>query len=195
MLIWFKLPIFIILFIIILLFTLLLYKLRPRNFKAWILVPMSLYNCFVLGFTLLPIRIYDKEYLLEYHQIFKGNIKYTQLIPMKSILSFIQKDNGNMIQILGNILLFLPIPFFLYVIYIDKEKKFFHFIFIGIITSLCIESLQLLNNLLTKFPSHVFDIDDIILNSVGIILGTIVIFLFYKTPCINKIMDILFKKK
>jgi glycopeptide antibiotics resistance protein len=90
---------------------------------------------------------------------------YIQLIPFKTI---IQTISNNPIQVFGNILLLLPLGFML--------KKFTKLSFIRcvIICALCslgIEVLQYIVDISLAFPNHIVDIDDIILNVVGGIVG------------------------
>lgn len=68
-------------------------------------------------------------------------------------------------NIVGNILLFIPFGFF--ISYIMKTKKIYAPLIISIITSLTIEFTQL------KI-GRTFDVDDIILNLVGAIIGYII---------------------
>ncbi len=65
-------------------------------------------------------------------------------------------------NVLGNILLFLPYGFF--ISHYLKEKKMFPILILTLIVSIAVESTQLM-------IGRVFDIDDIMLNVVGGVLG------------------------
>ena len=65
-------------------------------------------------------------------------------------------------NVLGNIIMFLPYGFF--TSYFLKEKRLIPILALTVITSLTIESTQLM-------IGRVFDIDDILLNIVGGVLG------------------------
>lgn len=89
------------------------------------------------------------------------------LIPFKEIFRYPFLSREFIRNVIGNILLFLPFGF--YVGYYLKKSKLSLITIISFITSLTIELIQ------TKI-GRTFDIDDIILNIIGGILG----FLIYK---------------
>jgi glycopeptide antibiotics resistance protein len=71
-------------------------------------------------------------------------------------------------QIAGNFIMLLPLGIFLPILY--KNLSFIKVLFIAMFTSIIIELIQLISN------SRRTDIDDVILNTSGAIVG----FLFYK---------------
>lgn len=90
------------------------------------------------------------------------NFGTSNLIPFKEIFRY---DIGSRLfvkNIIGNVLLFLPYGYF--VSYYLKSKKLFPTMFLTILVSITIEIVQL--NI-----GRTFDIDDIILNTIGGILG------------------------
>ena len=91
-----------------------------------------------------------------------NNISSNNLIPFREMLRY---DFGSRLflkNVLGNIIMFLPYGFF--TSYFLKEKKLLPILILTVVTSLTIESTQLM-------IGRVFDIDDILLNIVGGILG------------------------
>ena len=84
------------------------------------------------------------------------------IIPFTEILRYEIGSNAFNMNVLGNILIFLPFGYFIssYV----KAKKVNHILFISIITSFTVEIVQ-------HYIGRSFDIDDILLNVVGSILG------------------------
>ena len=91
-----------------------------------------------------------------------NNISSNNLIPFREMLRY---DFGSRLflkNVLGNIIMFLPYGFF--TSYFLKEKKLLPILILTVLTSLTIESTQLM-------IGRVFDIDDILLNIVGGILG------------------------
>ena len=81
-------------------------------------------------------------------------------------------------QIFGNILLLAPVPVFLGLIRPDMNgKKLF---FTGLLSSVSIEALQLLENMAARYPNRVVDIDDVFLNTAGVLLGVIGLLFFRK---------------
>lgn len=91
-----------------------------------------------------------------------NNISSNNLIPFREMFRY---DFGSRLflkNVLGNIIMFLPYGFF--TSYFLKEKRFLPIFILTVITSLTIESTQLM-------IGRVFDIDDILLNIVGGVLG------------------------
>lgn len=89
----------------------------------------------------------------------------TNLIPFKEIFRYpIGSANFNS-QVLGNILLFVPFGYF--ASHYAKIKKFSAVSFITLLVSLTIEVVQ-------KYIGRSFDIDDIILNVLGGIIGFLI---------------------
>lgn len=86
-------------------------------------------------------------------------------------------------NIVGNILLYMPLGFFV-TAYID-ERKIFPTMIISLITTISIELVQLV-------IGRVFDIDDIILNLFGGFLGALIFTLLDKLK--DKLPDILNKE-
>ena len=90
------------------------------------------------------------------------NISSNNLIPFREMFRY---DFGSRLflkNVLGNIIMFLPYGFF--TSYFLKEKRLIPILALTVITSLTIESTQLM-------IGRVFDIDDILLNIVGGVLG------------------------
>ncbi len=99
--------------------------------------------------NLIPFKIFYETYI----EIFKNN----------NITYFI-------ISFLGNIGMFIPIGFFILLLWNINSKKV---IIIGFLISFFIEIVQL-------FLSRGTDIDDLILNTFGVFLGTLLYKLFNK---------------
>ena len=105
-------------------------------------------------------------YILCLFQVvtFQDNNNYSSnnLIPFKEMFRYTLGSRLFLKNVLGNIIMFLPYGFF--TSYFLKEKKLFPIFILTIVTSLAIESTQLM-------IGRVFDIDDILLNILGGILG------------------------
>ena len=86
----------------------------------------------------------------------------TNLIPFKEILRYDFGTYGFYRQVIGNIVMFIPFGFF--ATYYTKIKKISSITFITLLVSLTIEIVQ-------KNIGRCFDIDDILLNVIGGILG------------------------
>ena len=89
----------------------------------------------------------------------------TNLVPFKEILRYsIGSENFNR-QVIGNIILFIPLGFFF--TYYTRIKKIGSITIIAVLISFTIETVQ-------KYIGRSFDIDDIILNVVGGIIGFLI---------------------
>ena len=86
----------------------------------------------------------------------------SNFIPFKEILRYEFGSRLFFLNVVGNMLMFCPYGFFIG--YILKNKKVYTTIILGLITSVTIETTQLQ-------IGRVFDIDDIILNVVGVVIG------------------------
>ncbi|EFK38722.1 MULTISPECIES: VanZ family protein [Peptoniphilus] len=112
------------------------------------------------------------------HFNFVGNFKDrisagnwgVNLIPFRTIKSYIKYSGflHSLINILGNVLIFLPLGYIIPIIY-NRYKNFTKFIYLTISISIFIEFIQF-------FIGRSVDIDDLILNTLGGILG----YLYYK---------------
>ena len=86
----------------------------------------------------------------------------TNLVPFREMFRYpVGSENFNR-QVIGNILLFMPFGFF--ATYYTKIKKISSISFMSILVSLTIEVVQ-------KYIGRSFDVDDIILNVLGCIIG------------------------
>ena len=91
-------------------------------------------------------------------------------VPFLHIAEYDNKREA-LINIIGNVLLFLPTGILLPVLY-RRLDRFGKVLAAGACISLCIELIQLL------LPGSVTDIDDLILNTAGVALGCAIFSLF-----------------
>lgn len=112
-----------------------------------------------------------------FHVTGTGTLYDTLLYGLKirpeqlNILPFMD-DDIDIIAYMLNILLFIPLGFFLPILWV-QFRKIKHIIAVGFSFSLLIEISQLLNNRRT-------DIDDLILNTLGALIGFVILILFAK---------------
>ena len=127
----------------------------------------------ILAVTIFPIPIQGLKEIGLY------GWDNNNFIPFVSILDISFNDNLSVIikikQIIGNIVLFIPMGFFIPFIWKSKNN-FRKALSIGILCSFSIELLQYIISLLLGFNYKVTDVDDILLNTLGFIIG----FLLYK---------------
>jgi glycopeptide antibiotics resistance protein len=133
--------------------------LTSKFMKATFTVLFILYLLFLTYLTLLD-HFYGREFV---H-------RSINIIPFKTINQFLTSSyNQNIVvtNILGNILAFMPMGFLLPLVFkkLDNFKKVLLFVLIGTVS---IEVLQYITG------AGATDIDDVILNAVGGILGYII---------------------
>lgn len=145
-------------------------KAKNKNFNNFLFSARFIfYILCLIKLTILPMRITPIEGMTFDFSY------YYQIVPFKTINQVI-KYNTWKIQLIGNVLLLLPLPIFIG--FIKKNFSFTNLILIGFIASISIECIQLFIDILTRFPNKLADIDDIILNLIGSLIGAILIKIF-----------------
>lgn len=96
------------------------------------------------------------------------NVRWLNIKPFDTVMKNFSSTSG-MIQFLGNIILLMPLVYFLKYM---AEKRFssLKIMALSFLTSVAIEGIQALINICTEFPCHAVDIDDVILNASGAFL-------------------------
>ncbi|MCH4886083.1 VanZ family protein [Acidaminobacter sp. JC074] len=98
-----------------------------------------------------------------------SNLKSANFIPLRHISGYMEMYFKPAMKIMGlKILWFVPLGYF--IPSLTKRKRFKHVLIIGLSTILFFEIMQLILSL------GQFDVDDIILNGIGLVLG----YMFYK---------------
>ena len=97
---------------------------------------------------------------------FNGN-----LVPFRTISSYLASTPSlNVaVQLLGNVLLFVPLGFFLAYGSVFRTAKA---LTVGLFVAVLVEAWQ-------SLVGRTFDIDDVILNGIGVVLGVSVAVLFF----------------
>lgn len=145
-----------------------------KNIKS-----ISFLGCIISVFIIMMICFFpfpfQAEILDDIHANHETGCAYN-FIPFKSIISIIREAftyklyGGIVTQIIGNILLFTPFTMFLSAYYEDKNK-FIKVIVSSLFLTILVESLQGIFNYMLQYNYRAVDIDDIILNTLGGILG------------------------
>ncbi len=165
--------------------TLIIRKRKGKNILIGKEIMTNLFALYIIGLvgvTLFPISIMSGESIAE----LKSTVSLDQrlginLVPFKGYInSFISLQENNighffyLRSLLGNLLLLMH----------KKEiRSIKNVIIISFLTSLSIEVLQLIENItyLSSFPGRSVDIDDLILNTIGGLLGYYIFKIIYKT--------------
>ena len=112
-------------------------------------------------------------YIGSYYRQHLTDFKYN-LYPFKTIFTYIIEFNSNdkapfVINIIGNIVLFIPFGFLLPITFQKRLNRLDKLLFACVLGILSIEIVQLVLKI------GVFDIDDVILNGTGVLLGFIIL--------------------
>jgi glycopeptide antibiotics resistance protein len=143
-----------------------------------------IYISLVISVTLFPLPL---GFHYEYDNLFRS----TNFVPLATIINNISQigtaydgDVFFMISLIvknvgGNILLLMPLGFFAPIVW-NKAKGFKAVTLLGLVMSITIELLQLLESFGGGW-GRVTDIDDVICNVVGAIIGYLIYVLIIKT--------------
>lgn len=153
------------------------------------------YLIFILKIAIMPVYILDEKAYADFTQHIKGiSLQGLQPIPFETIKGILEiKAFAGAIQIVGNILLLMPLAFIVVWIVNYTNKKVS--LALGLVATCLIETIQLLVNLITRFPCHAVDVDDLILNYAGYLIAILIIYLIkkYLKPVFNIIRKIFVK--
>ncbi|MDL2310599.1 VanZ family protein [Peptostreptococcaceae bacterium OttesenSCG-928-C18] len=130
------------------------------------------YVLFVVMIVFFPIP-YKKE-IIEYKKA-SGLGDIHNFVPFKMISNFLKNTSFRYMlkQIGGNFILLLPLSIFVKLFLKDKKSTRFVFL-IGFLSTCFIEITQGVIGLILDFQYRVVDVDDIILNFTGYVVGVFV---------------------
>lgn len=163
-------------------------KKNKSNLIRLIYYTFGVYIILIIGVTIFPIPIQPEE--IAFNTMHDLGVR-NNFIPIKTtfdnLISDIQHDMGiaPFKQILGNIIMFIPIGF--YIPIINNKKKFKEVVLAGFIFSVGIELTQFIINTIIGYNYRSTDVDDIILNTLGAIIGYILLKLAY--PIIKGVIE------
>ncbi|WP_409342750.1 VanZ family protein [Paenibacillus sp. MBLB4367] len=148
-------------------------KKKKTIFEHLIFTTFYIYISLVIKVTLFQIPI-DNNLI---NNLLSMNSGYSlNLIPFNSMFNFYSEGGKQFwIQVGGNILMFFPLGSYIPLI-TKKISSFGKMLTVIICASLMIEITQRIISLLIKYNYRAVDIDDIILNTIGGLIG----FVFYK---------------
>lgn len=152
-----------------------IFKTKKKKTNWYHEIGLFVFVLFIVGLasqTIIP----KFEFGINGFGIVKNGIHKTNLIPFKVLFETYNEVFVNgyvnyfLINFLGNIIMFMPIGFFIPLLWKLSNKKI---IAIGFCSSLFIEFCQL-------FLARGTDIDDLVLNTIGVCLGLLVYKFLYK---------------
>ena len=126
---------------------------------------------FIYFLVLIKITICKMDAL----QIDLNGNKVINYIPLVETIKMFKDDGMRfaLYNVIGNIILFMPLGFFIPLLF-NKKNKISYIVAYGAIISTAIEVIQL------QQTYNITDIDDIIFNTLGAILGYLVFNVLYK---------------
>ena len=154
---------------------------------------INLYIVLYLVLLISLTMIIKRAWHFDFNNLTKFDSPYVRLQPFYSITNFLRSDvslNTKIYQLFGNLIAFIPFSFLL-MVKDNKYKNIFKQLKIILVMIVCIEFLQLLTG------TGTLDIDDVILNSGGVIIFTFLITRFKIIDYIKKIFyfDLKLNKK
>ena len=122
---------------------------------------------YIMTFVIYLVMLFNLTIFKRYIYGYSFN-----LIPFKTILYYLDQFymKNFLINIVGNIIILMPVQYL--IIKIFDIKKYKHALLIDLIMVLLIETIQLLSH------TGIFDIDDIILNILGMSIMYYIVYLF-----------------
>lgn len=146
------------------------------NIGFLISVLVSIYIIIIFDKTFFPLPVSARE--LGFHRSSYAGSPYYNFIPLNSIISMISNNvpfRLLIVQIGGNIALFIPLGFLIiWKLYRQNKKiNLLKTIVLCALSSASIEIIQLIVSLSFGYPFRFSDIDDIILNTIGGTLGAL----------------------
>ncbi len=165
-----------IIFVIIVVMNLILDAVRKR-----IILKREIVKCMLILYLLLLIKTVILPIWIQVPYMNNVGInQMIQLIPFRTMIGNI--GDGQYIQLVGNLVLLMPLIIGIAILKSGNISKRQLFV-LGIFVSLLLELIQLITNITTKTNAHIFDVDDIILNTIGVIIAIIVL------PVVTKIWN------
>lgn len=160
-------------FIIINLCVCILVNFEFKNKKVIAFLGYILSLMVIISFCFFPFPFQDSllEDMIRHNEGLTNNF-----VPFKTIFGIIKGALENKMyiiivyQIIGNIILFMPAGFSLY-FFVDKKRRMLRCLFCIIFTSLSVEALQGVYGIILSINYRSVDIDDLLLNVIGGVLG------------------------
>lgn len=125
----------------------------------------------MLGFIMYVIALFE---VVTFQDVSWSSSNF---IPFKEMLRYEFGTKLFFKNVVGNMIMFIPFGFF--ISYFLKLKKIYAIFFLTLLTSITIETTQLL-------IGRVFDIDDIFLNIIGGLFGYFIFKIIYKIKFLKK---------
>lgn len=117
----------------------------------------------------------------DYIEILKRETDCGILIERRhnlQLFDFMKWGNLFHITTIGNFLLLLPFSFYFPILFRKYHWNILNIAFVGFAISLSIESTQLLYDLITGYAYRGFNVDDLMMNTLGVLVGYLIYSVF-----------------
>jgi glycopeptide antibiotics resistance protein len=147
---------------------------EKKSIEYWIFrISFYIYLMMLINVAFFPIPI-QKEVISVLKET-NSNAKAVNITPFHSIIQTVKTNPSielKLLQLIGNIVLILPITFYIPLVYnrVNNLKKA---LILSIIIAILIEMMQFVIGRVIGYYYRIIDIDDIILNVFGGIVGYI----------------------
>jgi glycopeptide antibiotics resistance protein len=134
---------------------------KKRLTSTFILIAYSAILVKLVVFKINLIKIGHLRFKFSGEEVSQANF-----VPFKTIMSYLLGEHGRLIGIAnlaGNIILFVPIGFLVPLVY--RKMTWQKSLALAVVASLAIEGIEVLLRV------GIFDIDDVILNVLGVMMG------------------------
>ncbi|MDR0917437.1 MAG: VanZ family protein [Oscillospiraceae bacterium] len=126
---------------------------------------------FGLWYALIAVTLLFKLFTVRFAVSGEENPLRANFVPFRTIMQYVKQRNT--VQIFGNIAALFPLPIMLHLNF--PRTPFRKCAVIAAVVTILIEPLQLLVNIAIRAPFNVVDIDDLILNAVGVAVGLLAV--------------------
>lgn len=146
-------------------------KAKDGIIKYFFLSSFYVYIFLVIAITIFPLPI-DSKLIADRREIF---VPHNNYIPFKSLINLLNSKNLLTIfrNVAGNVIMFMPLGVLAPILF-KRVRSIKNIFMISLLCSLTIEFSQFIISYILTISYKVTDIDDIILNIIGGLLGFIV---------------------
>lgn len=161
---------------------------RTENIRKYLFLVFIFYMVMVIDFTLIDDSLGRNIFNIfkwnetAFKHFLEENTNFTPFVTIKLFINGYKNDRVSLItmleNIVGNVVVFMPFPFFAK-IFFGKFSKWYYIFFSVLIVVVSVELLQFL------FMTGTTDVDDVILN----VAGAMLFYLLLNINCVSKVVS------
>lgn len=164
--------------IILTLAFMLIYRQRSSNRSLLQFMIVSSFIFYVLN--VIRLAFFPLPMNETYIELLKQEVDCGIIIERRhnlQLFDFMKWGNLFHITTVGNFLMLMPLSFYCPILFRKKSWGFFRMTFVGFLTSLTIELIQLSYDLVTGYAYRGFNVDDLMMNTLGIVVGYLFLYI------------------